>query len=323
MTSQGITEFGSASLELRTTPERLSSSFVLPPKLEWLLRSSVALILIGRAVQHLFRGAPFAALFWNQELLEGAVKFCLGWDWQRWATDRAVVNAMQVATRLHGAVYLATAVAVLLPMRSLRWRRLQQAALLLCGVLLVCLAGFYYLDAKRQLGQLLEHSLQCALIAILWLTLRRRGRFVQRQELWIRWAIAGTFLGHGLYAAGFYEVPGQFVTMTMRGFAVDELSARSLLSIAGVLDFIVALGVLVAIRVPKINWPVLAYATIWGSATALARVLTYFRWDMAFERISEWLHETLLRLPHGLAPLFLLLLLVTKSRSRQSIGVVE
>jgi hypothetical protein len=286
------------------------------PFLEWLLRSAVALVLLGRGVQHLFRQAPFEALIWNQELLAGAVQLLLGWDWQRWATSPAVVDLMRAATRLHGVLYLGAGVLALLPASSVRFRRAQALTLYVAATLLACLAALYCLDSKRQVGQALEFSLQCALPALLGLVLQRGGELGARAQVVLRLAIAGTFAGHGLYAIGFYEVPGDFVTLVMRCVPVGEALAKSLLQLVGALDFAIAFGVLAALRLPALDVPVLLYASVWGTLTALARVVAYFRWDMAFERLWQWCFETLLRLPHGLAPLFLLLL-VSALRERR------
>lgn len=45
-------------------------------------------------------------------------------------------------------------------------------------------------------------------------------------EYWIRYgtraAISATFIGHGLYAVGYYPMPGNFLEMTMRSLSIGK-----------------------------------------------------------------------------------------------------
>jgi hypothetical protein len=179
------------------------------------------------------------------------------------------------------------------------------------------LAGLHYLDNKRHLAQPLELAIQCSLPAILAAVLRARGQLSAAHQGWLRLAIAATFAGHGMYAIGYYEVPGQFVTLVMRSLHVTESTALDLLKVAGCLDFAVALGALTAPRLGPLGAVTLLYAAGWGTLTALARLWSFFRWDLALERLAQWLHETVMRLPHGLVPLLLLLVLLQQGRASE------
>lgn len=278
------------------------------------MRGSVALLLLGRAWQHLRYDTPLTALLWSPALLEGVVRDGLGLPWHAWAASERVKAGITAVEHGQGAVYGIGALVALLPLAGRAWLRVQTALLVASSLGLCGLALLYYLDHKRQLAQLLELGIQCSLPLLLALMLRERGRVKAAHQRWLRVAIAATFAGHGLYAAGYYEVPGGFVTMVMRSLGVAEPVARGLLFGAGCLDFAVALGVLAGARWRGLYWAALAYAALWGTLTALARVWSYFRWDMALERLAQWLHEAALRLPHGLVPLFVLLVVIRQAR---------
>ncbi len=95
--------------------------------------------------------------------------------------------------------------------------------------------------------------------------------------------------------------------MTCLLTGLDDLWALRLLRVAGVLEFVVALAVLLPFR--RVALPALAYAAAWGLATALARSAAFVRWENLSESSAQWLHETVLRLPHAAVPLVLFLAL--------------
>ena len=47
--------------------------------------------------------------------------------------------------------------------------------------------------------------------------------------------------------------------------------------------------------------------TVWGIATALARILSNIDFNLFALTFGQWSYEVLVRLPHGLLPLALLL----------------
>jgi hypothetical protein len=300
------------------SPDRASSvQLSLYPALEWLLRASVALVLLGRAWQHLRYDTALSALVWSPELFSGIAQSWFGMQWHEWATSSTVLAGMRVAERLQGGLYLAGALVALFPLPVGRSRRAQVALLWASSLGLLLLAGLTYLDNKRDIAQLLELSIQVCLPAVLAAVLSAEGRFTAAHQRWLQLAIAATFAGHGLYAVGYYEVPGQFVTMVMRSLHVSQSTALDLLMVAGGLDFVIAASSLVAPRLGRFGQGVLLYAAAWGTLTALARVWSFFRWDLTLERLAQWLHKSTVRLPHGLVPLLVLLVLMQQARLRE------
>src|SRR5689334_15640027 len=112
------------------SPDRASSvQLSLYPALEWLLRTSVALVLLGRAWQHLRYDTPLTALVWSPELFGGIAQGWFGMPWHEWATSSSVAAGVKLVERLQGALYLAGAIAALLPLSLGSARRAQVAVL--------------------------------------------------------------------------------------------------------------------------------------------------------------------------------------------------
>ncbi|MEM1124397.1 MAG: hypothetical protein AAGJ18_28420 [Bacteroidota bacterium] len=117
-------------------------------------------------------------------------------------------------------------------------------------------------------------------------------------------AIALTFTCHGLYAIGYYPIPVNFMDMTMNILRVDEAAAKIFLKTAGILDFIVAIGIFLPFKYARVC---LLYALFWGFGTTIARIWAYFDWKWLDYVLLQWLHEAVLRMPHFLVPLVVLL----------------
>ncbi len=145
-------------------------------------------------------------------------------------------------------------------------------------------------------------------------------QWIQQNLLFIlKLLIALTFLGHGLYAIGYYPVPGYFVDMVIRIFKCSESVARFFLFIAGVLDIVIAVGLFLPNK--TVVKHCLIWAVIWGFSTAIARVLGNFYSDFILHSLHQTVYEMLYRLPHGLFPLLALFLLNTKSK-REAVAVL-
>lgn len=98
---------------------------------------------------------------------------------------------------------------------------------------------------------------------------------------WIlRLAVAGEFLGHGVFAI---QGKAQWVGWFANFGVTDPVLATKILFIVGILDLLVA-----AIVLLKPLKPVLLWATFWGFWTALVRPLVGEPiWDFV-ERFANW-----------------------------------
>ena len=116
-------------------------------------------------------------------------------------------------------------------------------------------------------------------------------------------AIALTFTCHGLYAVGYYPMPVTFLQMLKAILNMEGAPALAFLKVAGLLDFVVAIGIFL-----KKRWavPVLGYAVAWGFLTSMARIFGNFYWDFPLESLDQWVFEAVYRFPHFLVPMALL-----------------
>ena len=262
-----------------------------------LCRLLVCLTFLGRAWQHLRWDAPVRAILWNQALLKPIITDMLGIPWQHWVGDLAVDAGIQTSIRVMGGIYLICAITAWLVTARRRWA---QVILGLGSLLLFFLAFLYYFDQYKRLGQWAEYTLQWSVPLFLILAIRGRLRH-PRTLFCLKLAVALTFIGHGMYAAGIYPMPGHFVTMLMNGLHLSENSARALLVGAGYMDFAVAL----MLFVPHAHRFAIAYTCFWGFATAAARLVAYYDALQWVAWLDGWLYQCLFRVVHGGIPLML------------------
>lgn len=267
-----------------------------------LLQFSAAGVFLGRAWQHLYWDAPYRALLWDEQWMRRPVESILGTDWGTYVGQTDV--GIQVFIQFVGGFYLVCALAALLIETV---PRISRFFLPVGGASLIFLAFLYTKEKFYLLPQFFEYSLQFGSPFFLWAFYRNRGAAGAAYQFWMKAAIALTFTCHGLFAMGIVPTPGYFVEMVMNITGLDQSGAFVFLKIAGILDIILS----VMLFLPQ-RWsvlPALAYAVFWGLATTVARVWAYsyiMGWD---DLLMRWLHESIMRLPHFLVPLFLLLYL--------------
>lgn len=262
-------------------------------------RVLVCLTFLGRAWQHLRWDAPLRAIFWRQSLLKPVVEGWFGMAWRDYVSSPAVDAGINHLGHAMGWFYLLCAGAACVVTVKKIWAQ----RLLAAGGLMLCFLGFlYFVDKSFRWGQWAEYSLQFG--SPFFLIYAVRGAASTRSfQLALKIAIALTFVGHGLYAAGYYPQPGHFVTMIMNGVHVSEDVARGMLRGAGWLDFLMA----ALLFVPHAWRPACYYIVFWGFATALARLVSYYDPINIMGWLDGWLHQCLYRLVHGGMPLVLLL----------------
>ena len=274
-----------------------------PPALAFLLVQAAAVcVFAGRAWQHLFWDAPFRTLLWDQAWMEPLVSGLFGTPWADYARSPGVDEGIQTAITVCGALYAALAVLALLI------RRVPRAGgrlLWLGSLLLATLAFLYWKEKFWNLGQFLEYALQICAPLLLY-HLRYRGGWSPAFVFTVKVLIAVTFVCHGLYAVGYYPRPGNFVQMILDSLAVSEATALRILDVAGYLDFALAVGIFLPRRIAL---PFLYYAAIWGFLTAFARIYANFYPAFWQEALHQHLHQVVLRLPHVLVPLALIVVL--------------
>ncbi len=274
--------------------------FRLSPLL-W-LQVAVFTLFSARAWQHFFGDVPYRALFWDENLMSSLVKR-FGYNWSDFVTDPAVENGMSLFIRSVGVLLTFGAMAALpLPLAP----RLRRILLIIGAAVMLLLVVASWRDQFWQIGQLLELTLQWATPIFLVQWLYKKENPAVQSWLLPKIAVAATFIGHGLYAVGYYPTPGFFTTMTMRVFVCTEAQAKFFLLIAGTLDFIAAVLIFGPRRAAYWSY---VYMAVWGGLTALARVTANLYWPFWVNWLGQWWPEMVFRLPHSLIPLFLLSLM--------------
>lgn len=260
------------------------------------LRFLTCCIFLGRAWQHWFWDIPMRELLWDERLMAAPVKALLGMDWGTYISSMTVNAWMEGVVSAVGFFYLACAAAAIFVTQHRKWL----GKLLIIGAFgLFLLGGLYWVEKFMRIGQWIEYSLQIATPVFLYYAIFQPQRNL---IIWMKIAIALTFIGHGLYALGYYPVPAHFVQMMIDGFGIDEAASMTFLKIVGILDLIVAVGIFI----PYLQTPSLIYCVIWGTMTAFARIIAHFDFDIPLLSLHQWFYEVLFRLVHGGIPLWVL-----------------
>lgn len=180
-----------------------------------------------------------------------------------------------------------------------------------------------WLSKDMQIAMLIEHSLQVVAPVALLIYLGGKSLRSPRRELIVRQilmiAAALTFVGHGLYAMGYYPVPRNFLTMTTGILPISEEASLVFLEIFGWLDF----GVALLLIFPKTRFYGLGYMFCWGGVTALARIWAYCDKALPYYGLDPWLAETLVRTPHWAIPFWLLWLWWSQRRQARGEFLVQ
>lgn len=300
----------------------MTTRFRLPERAELALRFAAAGVLIGMGLRGLLHDLPLRALFWDADWWTWFAHL-LGFNWKEWVTSAAVDQGINTLDFIAGLFLVVSGILILLVQWWTRFQERIGSLMLRCLpiVLWILLIQYflYFKESFWQVGNLMEHSLQ--LLALpLWFFVLITGSLgwssigaAPKPNEWktflrvIRLAIAFTFIGHGFYAAGIHPVPANFVLMTQSGLGVGESSARSILFVVGILDFVAA-GLLLLPR--KKAWFIaLGWIIPWAILTTLARLWSYGGLVDRQTLVTQWIPEVIIRLPHVLVPLALWMIL--------------
>lgn len=269
-------------------------------------------VFLGRAWQHLYWDAPFRALLWDEVWLSGLVSRFTSMTWETYITSMEVDENIAFSIKVFGVLYLICAIISLFINRLPRFFH---HFLVLGAVGLIFLAFLYCKERFFSIGQFFEYTLQFGSPLFLWWWMGRQStklKFSQNPSnitpsknflFILKIAIALTFTCHGLYAIGYYPIPVTFMEMTMTILRINEEAAQTFLYTAGPLDFIISIGIFLPWKWARFF---LLYAVIWGFGTTIARIWAYFDWEWLDYVLLQWLHESVMRMPHFLIPLAVL-----------------
>lgn len=260
-----------------------------------ILQAGTVLCLLGWTWTHFYWEGPYAVLVWNETTHSLAEKLGLGWE--EFVGTGANDGLVQRWLHVLAWFYLGVTVCTLTVRRKSTY---QLVPLLLAVVLLGVLFYAKYLGSQRQLPMLIEHGSQFFMPLLFVLALKIGPRHPVVFNLAII-AVTLTFVGHGAYALGLWPTPGNFYAMTKKIMGWDEAIITVFLRVAGVLDFLLCLGLLI----PRLRMASALYAFSWGLATAVARPMAGMSSELSFWGADQFVHEAFLRAPHFLIPLYL------------------
>jgi hypothetical protein len=262
------------------------------------IQVATLLLLGGRGWQHLFKKVPYRDLFWDEKWMRKPVEFFLGMDWSTYLHHPNTDLAIQIFSVCMTIPILIGFLVALAGKKAPAWSGWFLGASSLVFALMAILS---YKESSFQVAQLMEYGLQIGTPLIFWGLLARIP--FARLLRFSLWAIGVTFIGHGLYAIGWYDRPGHFYIMVMNGFGVSTKAADHVLLMAGILDFVAVACLLLK---GKIRMAGLLWCALWGVATAAARIVGNYYTGFLWDTLSAWTFEMVYRLPHGLVPLALL-----------------
>lgn len=265
-----------------------------------ILRISAITMFIGRGWQHFAFNPPYRVFLWKEDLLGWFVNHLTPYTWQQYVSSDLVDQTINLGIQTIGMFFLLMAFVTLF---IKPWHKKFFKYYVLSTCIMSFLSFTLFVDKGFYIGQLIEHSLQ-TFIPLIFALLYIKRLSISDLINPIKVVISLTFIGHGLFAAGFYPVPGNFVDMVISFFGMSEIEAYKLLRVMGAIDFAAA----IMLFIPRLDIFALIFMSFWGSATASARLLSNIDQDLLVMSLDQWWFEVVYRIPHGLVPFSLLYL---------------
>jgi len=276
-------------------------------KIEQFLYLTLLALLIGKTLAYLFLDGPIRVLLFNQSLMANFVEYFFDMSWLEYSENFAERLARHI-DKFCFFIYLVATLFLISPLR--RKKKALRYILIFTFILNLFLLFLTFMKNESRIGIPLELSLQTLTPFVYFI-------FISKVNLkyiigLISLSTALTFIGHGLFAWGYYPVPGSFIDMTLSVFSfMSESAARIFLKIAAFLDFIIGVVALQFIflkkRLKYITEITLIYAIFWGLITSLARYSQYVSWWVEYKGIHIYLSQVLFRVPHWAFPFILLI----------------
>ena len=291
----------------------------------WLDRFSLGILQFIVSVTFLARGwltwrwdSPIRELIWEEKWWSPVLKnYDVTWSHFARTSDQWITPTLE---RLGIFLIVSALVPWIAGFSRLRWLRW----FLIPATLILILDGFSRWVAKdMQAGMAMEHILQIFVPLALLISLGRKSLNAPKREVAVRWSLMiatlVTFVGHGLYAVGYYSVPLHFQMMTTEILSLSEGGSLRFLEIFGWLDFLVVPFVLFRWT----RWAALFYMFCWGGATALARILAYYDEALPYNGMDPWFAEAMVRTSHWAIPFWLCWLLWRRRKQLCSEALVQ
>ncbi len=273
---------------------------------EKFIRIAAFFVFFGRSWQFIFWDAPYRTLFWDEGIFGEVLPFILGVPWSEISTSQAYDIFISCLIYFSGGLFFLCA---LVSLKIRPKQKIKEFVLILGGLnlvflsLLLCKAKFWYF------GQFIEYTAQMS-VPFLLISLVKKSLF--NLEIILKIVMAATFIGHGLFAIGYYPVPGNFIDMVIIVFGLSEYDSRQFLLLMGVIDILAS----VCLFIPRLDLVAVYFMVFWGGVTSLARIVANIDNELFLSSLFQWCFETLFRMPHMLLSLAILVI-VTFQRDRK------
>ncbi|MBD64976.1 MAG: hypothetical protein CME62_07195 [Halobacteriovoraceae bacterium] len=279
-------------------------------KITFIIRLACIAFFLGRGWEYLFFDAPFRTLLWSQGLMQGVIESLTSMRWEEWVkgggAGELFINGL---TRALGVFFIMAAIVSCF----IKSHQKKLGIVLLFGSLAMVMISFLLFMGKGfAVGMFIEHAIQMGIGVAFYLTLFYPQNF-DKYLFYFKLLISFTFIGHGLFAIGYYPIPGGFIDMIINTFGFTEDNAVLMLRFAGILDFSAA----IFIFVPGLELYALGFNIFWGLTTAFARSVAHIDINLLELTSHQWIFETIYRLPHGLLPLALFFYVRSRSLDPQ------
>lgn len=262
-----------------------------------ILRITVIGVFLARAWQCLRWSPAFSNLYYNPNGFGKVLEWYHGEDLYTILRDHIAEGGLLFLMKGSGVILLIAGIASIFYNTKRSW--LKYLIWLGVPVLFFIFYGDFF-KKHYNWGMLLEHIAQFT-APILFIRYVKTNN-ATTLNIWLKVTIAITFVCHGLFAVGYYLVPGSFTDMFIKGLGTNEPLAKQLLIAFGILDFIFA----VLIFVPRLAKPALIYGVAWGFLTAMARIYTNYSISIDLENwFSQYWWEFFTRIPHFSFPLLI------------------
>jgi len=294
-------------------------------KATWLDRLTLAILQLIVSVTFLARGwltwhwdSPVRELIWQERWWTSVLaKYEMTWSHFARTSDEWITPTLE---RLGMFLIASALLPWLVGFFRLRWLRW----FLIPATLVLILDSFSrWVGKDMQSGMAMEHVLQIVTPVALLIHVGRKTQLAPKRDFIVRWllmiAAAVTFVGHGLYAMGYYNVPLHFQMMTMEILSISEVGSLRFLKIMGWLDFVVVPFLIL----PRTRAMALFYMFCWGGATALARILAYYDETLPYNAMDPWMVEAAVRTSHWAVPFWLLWLMWRKRKLARLEALVQ
>lgn len=267
------------------------------------VRLACLLTLAGYSLKHVAYTGRLTAQVYPETFIDWGVRV-FGLSWQGFFPGGSVNANYRAFLTILALVFAVGALVSFLriPVRTLTGRISVMALYVLTALLITLTAFAAFIDSQLHFNMLLEYSIQIT-VALLFLHYALGKPVTRRLVTGLKWAIALTFAGHGLYAMNVIPIPANFLMMTSNILQTERSVTLGFLFTAGVLDLVCA----IAIFIRTASRPALLYMAVWGFVTALARPVAWYGTADTATWAAMWIPEFLLRAGHWLLPLYLLL----------------